>query len=98
MHEDLLQLKILMNFVNFPCMISWFQNVLIPTDQNPVIPPDQAKSSLFASIIYIGNIGTFQHRKLYITRYSSKSYEICKSFLYDFLGSKCFNTTKSYTA
>ena len=58
MHEDLLQFKILMNFVNFPCMIFWVQNVLIATDQNPSYLQTKL-SRVFLRVIYI--LGILEH-------------------------------------
>ena len=71
----------------------WTQKVLIP--HILVTSPSQNVSILFVNNIYIGNISTFWHRKLYLkTCYSSKCLSIIAIFLYYFLIPKCVNTPK----
>ena len=60
-----------------------------------LISLNQNVSILFLNNIYIGNIRTVCHRKLYIKKYSSKSLWILSVFLVWFLGLKCFNAPKS---
>ena len=72
----------------------WTEKVLIP--HILVTSPNQNVSILFVNNIYIGNISTFWHRKLYLkTCYSSKYLSIIAIFLYYFLIPKCVNTPKS---
>ena len=67
------RLDIVQNLFEF-----WAQNLLIA--RIPLLPPDQNVSILFVNNIYIGNIRTVWHRKIYMKIwYSSKSLRILGS-------------------
>ena len=72
------------NSADFSSEIFWAQIVLMPRYQNEL--------SLFANNIYIENIGTVRHRKLWRLDIVQNFHEFCQFFYYDFLGPKCFDT------
>ena len=81
--------NIFVKFVDFSCIISWAENVLILQDENLSKPLDQNVLILLGSTTCYGNIRTFWPRKLCMkTWYSSKSLWFFSTFLVWFFESK----------